>query len=134
MIEPKTERGKEWVEFSEKALNHIESYTVPRYGDADEDNARDYTAHYCVDQAKKYATRFGDQSRGDERANDLIKIAHYACLAFNKLDEVVKVKSGYWAIKDPHGVWRIDFVPHRLTDANINAWKIRLKNAVFLGE
>ena len=27
---PKTKRGKEWQEFSDKILTHIETYTVPQ--------------------------------------------------------------------------------------------------------
>jgi len=82
-----SERGKEWIEFSDKVLNHIENYTVPQYGDKGSDNVTDYSANDCVLQSRKYAARFGKNQREGQDALDLLKSAHYNCLAWTKLKD-----------------------------------------------
>ncbi len=78
-------RADEWAEFSESVVWHIETYTVPQYGDAGEDLCTAYTPEHCVAQIKKYSARFGKNQRDDQDALDLIKIAHYAQMAHRLL-------------------------------------------------
>ena len=80
-------RGMEWTEFSDNVLYHVEEYTVPQYGDKGEDNVTDWSAKDCVRQIEKYVKRFGKNAREGQDKLDLLKVAHYACLAYNKLEE-----------------------------------------------
>lgn len=79
-----SKRGEEWREFSAMVLHHVENYTVPQYGDMGEDQVTNYTAEDCVKAIGKYASRFGTNQREGQETLDLLKIAHYACLALNK--------------------------------------------------
>ena len=93
MIEKKAEfrvlskRGVEWLDFTHKVLDHIEEYTVPQYGDKPNDPVEEWTAAQCVVAIKKYAARFGSNQRPGQEALDLLKIAHFAQLAFDKLEK-----------------------------------------------
>lgn len=82
-----SERGKEWLCFSDSVLTHVENYTVPQYGDKGSDNVTEYTPEECILQSKKYAARFGRNQRNGQQLLDLIKSAHYNCLAWTKLQE-----------------------------------------------
>jgi hypothetical protein len=85
MLKKRSYRGREWLNFSESVEDHIEKYTVRQYGDYPSDQVTEWSAEQCVDQVKKYANRFGKGARGPaEELRDLLKIAHYACLAWNK--------------------------------------------------
>ena len=75
-------RGLDWLEFSAKVLDHIEVYTVPQYGDKGEDVATDYTMEVIAGNIGRYQARMGSNSRPGEEHRDLIKIAHYASLAY----------------------------------------------------
>jgi len=78
-------RVREYSAFSWTVLRHIAEYTVPQYGDGPDDQIKDWTAEQCVRQIGKYVARYGTNARGkEERKRDLLKIAHYACLAYNK--------------------------------------------------
>lgn len=80
-----SERGKEWQAFSEVVLRHIEHYTVPQYGDKPDDQVEPWTPEDCVRQIGKYRARYETGQRGpEEQVRDLVKIAHYACLAWSK--------------------------------------------------
>jgi hypothetical protein len=80
--QPLSRRALAWAEFSLDVVEHIESYTVPQYGDAGADIASEYTVAHCVEQMKKYIARAGRNSRGDKEAErDFLKIAHYAQMA-----------------------------------------------------
>lgn len=81
---PKSKRGKEWQAFSNIVLQHIETYTVPQYGDAPHDQVESWTADQCTKQIGKYAARFGSNSRPAQDGLDLLKVAHYAALAYGK--------------------------------------------------
>lgn len=85
MLGSLSKRGREWVGFSTLVLAHIETYTVPQYGDAGEDLCTNYTPEYCVSQIEKYVKRFGKNVRGEQQLLDLSKIAHYAQMAFSKI-------------------------------------------------
>lgn len=80
-----TNRGAEWEEFSNMVLDHIENYTTKQYGDAPNDTVQDMTAEDCIKQVKKYAQRFGNNQRSGQDLLDMLKVAHYACLAHNKM-------------------------------------------------
>jgi hypothetical protein len=70
-----------WVTFSKEVETHIETYTVPQYGDFPNDLASSYTKESCVAQIAKYASRFGKNARPGQDKLDLLKIAHYAQMA-----------------------------------------------------
>jgi hypothetical protein len=80
-----TLRGSDWLSFSTEVFEHIETYTVPQYGDKGEDSASEYTAEDCIKQAQKYMSRFGRNSRPGQERLDLLKAAHYVQLAASKL-------------------------------------------------
>ncbi|MFA5378311.1 MAG: hypothetical protein WC455_21335 [Dehalococcoidia bacterium] len=85
-------RGNEWISFSRAVLTHIEEYTVPQYGDAPNDQlAQEWSYADCMLAIRKYANRAGKNSRGAvEAERDLVKIAHYACVALSKLRKEAK--------------------------------------------
>ena len=80
-------RNKEWLGFADEVSSHIESYTIPQYGDKGEDIASDYDLEDCIRNMKKYLARAGRNSRPDQDQLDLIKIAHYAQMAYILLGE-----------------------------------------------
>lgn len=81
-----TNRGKEWLDFSPLVLAHIDNYTIPQWGDKPNDQLHtEWTVDDCMLAIKKYANRAGKNSRGPvEDLRDLLKIAHYACVAWHK--------------------------------------------------
>lgn len=80
-------RGRDWSEFSNDVLNHIENYTVPQYGDKGEDQATDYTVPELLKQAKKYIERHGKNQRPGQEQLDMLKAAHYIQMAATKMKE-----------------------------------------------
>ena len=84
----KSKRGEDWDKFQLQVLNHIETYTVPQYGDKGEDIASEYSTEYCLSQVKKYMARFGSNSRQGQEKLDLLKMAHYIQMAFEGLEGV----------------------------------------------
>jgi len=78
-------RGRDWLEFSGRVLDHIEKYTVPQYGDKGDDQATDYESRDHVKQAKKYLDRYGKNSRPGQEILDLMKTAHYCQMAAMEL-------------------------------------------------
>lgn len=79
-------RLTEWNSFSEVVSGHIEDYTVAQYGDLPDDQASGWSAEDCVKQVQRYANRFGRGQRGRaEELRDLLKVAHYACMAYGKV-------------------------------------------------
>jgi hypothetical protein len=86
-------RTKEWEYFSYLVYNHIKRYTIPQYGDKPEDQLMHWTPGDCVRQIGKYVSRFSNNARGDEELLiDMLKIAHYACVTFMKLQTEAEVK------------------------------------------
>jgi hypothetical protein len=78
-------RVLEWDGFSEMVRRHIIEYTIIQYGDAPDDEVERWTEEMCVNAISKYVKRFGAMVRGkSEQQRDLMKIAHFACLAFTK--------------------------------------------------
>lgn len=78
-------RGKDWMVFAEKVLSHIENYTVPQYGDAPDDQVEEWDAQDCTTTIRRYASRSGKNQRSGQDKLDMLKTAHYAQLAYNKL-------------------------------------------------
>lgn len=83
----KSKRGDEWTEFSFKVLNHVEEYTVPQYGDKGDDNVTDWSAEECFKQIDKYLKRRNSNQRPGQKRLDILKMAHYLCLADAKLED-----------------------------------------------
>ena len=83
-------RGKQWSLFSQKVLEHIESYTVPQYGDKPDDQAESWTSADCAKAIDRYALRHGKNSRDKQDKLDFKKVAHYACLGHDKVEEKEK--------------------------------------------
>ena len=77
-------RGREWLQFAAEVLHHIETYTVPQYGDAPEDQVQEWSPDQCVLAIRKYGARWGHSSREDQDDMDLKKMAHYAAIAWGK--------------------------------------------------
>lgn len=86
-------RSDDWNVFAEEVDNHINFYTVPQYGDKGNDEADDFTPEECVKHIKRYAARHGKNQRDGQELLDLIKIAHYAQLAYTKILENEDAKS-----------------------------------------
>lgn len=82
-----SERGKDWMAFAEKVNDHIETYTVPQYGDKGEDQASEYGSAEHILQAKRYLARFGKNSRPGQEVLDLMKTAHYIQMAAMELEK-----------------------------------------------
>jgi hypothetical protein len=85
-----SKRGLDFYVFCESVLGHIETYTVPQYGDKGEDQCTGYTAEDCVKQAMKYMSRFGRNSREGQQELDFKKVAHYIQMAHDKYIEEKK--------------------------------------------
>lgn len=80
-------RGINWDLFAATVKTHITEYTVPQYGDYPNDQVTPWTAEDCVKAIRKYAARFGTGQRGQKDAlMDMIKIAHYASMAYEKME------------------------------------------------
>lgn len=82
-----SERGKDWMAFAGKVNDHIETYTVPQYGDKGEDQASEYGSAEHILQAKRYLARFGKNSRPGQEVLDLMKTAHYIQMAAMELEK-----------------------------------------------
>jgi hypothetical protein len=83
----RSKRGNDWADFADEVLNHIETYTVPQYGDKGEDAASDYGSAEHVLQAKRYLARYGKNSRPGQEVLDLKKAAHYLQMAAMELEK-----------------------------------------------
>ena len=79
-------RGEEWASFSQEIANHVENYCVPQYGDFPDDQMTRASIDNIKHNMSRYVERMGRNSRGREEAlRDMKKMAHYACIAYNKL-------------------------------------------------
>jgi hypothetical protein len=87
-----TQRSTDFAKFAIFVINHIENYTVPQYGDKGNDIASEYTATYCMSQVEKYLRRFGKNIRPGQELLDLIKMAHYIQITYDKLQEKENVE------------------------------------------
>ena len=76
-----SKRGEDWLNFSNKVFAHIENYTVPQYGDKGEDQASEWSIEMLIEQTKKYANRYGRNSREGQEIMDFMKACHYLQIA-----------------------------------------------------
>jgi len=84
-------RGKEWEKFNDIVKDHIENYTIPQYGDMPNDQMTTASLDDIKHDIQRYLNRMGRNARGLEQAlRDMVKVAHYACIAYNKIVEKVK--------------------------------------------
>jgi len=85
IIKDKFSRVKQWKEFSNIVIDHIENYTLPQYGDSDIDQIDEFSAEDCWKNVQRYFNRRKSNVRGTiERRRDILKIAHYMCFIFDK--------------------------------------------------
>ena len=94
-----SKRADDFKAFALIVTSHIENYTVSQYGDTPNDPVEEWTPAQCMDSVKRYANRIDSNRRGHlESLRDMAKVAHFACLAFNKLkpttEEVAAVMEG----------------------------------------
>lgn len=83
-----SKRGKQWQEFSDRVLQHIETYTIPQYGDMPDDQASNFELRDIVQNMRRYINRAETNQRGQEdQERDCLKIAHYACILLAKRRE-----------------------------------------------
>lgn len=82
-----SERAIDWEKFSSKMHEHIETYTVPQYGDKGEDNITSWSAEECFKQVDKYLKRRNTSRRPNEKLLDLLKACHYLQMGYDKLVE-----------------------------------------------
>lgn len=82
-----SKRGKDWLIFASKVLEHIELYTVSQYGDKGSDLASEYTIEEMLKQAEKYIKRYGRNQREGQQELDFMKAAHYIQMGATKYDE-----------------------------------------------
>ena len=82
-----SERGLDWLNFSEGVFNHIEDYAVPQYGDKGQDQCTEFTIQDFQTQIKKYANRMGKNSRPGQDKLDLLKICHYAQMLHDLIED-----------------------------------------------
>ncbi|OQB09999.1 MAG: hypothetical protein BWY21_00563 [Parcubacteria group bacterium ADurb.Bin216] len=93
-IDDMSARGLEWVTFSALVVDHIEKYTVPQYGDIPTDQLSEWSVQQCIDSIQRYCRRANTNARGEEEAlRDLLKIAHYAGVAYMKRRGINVIKS-----------------------------------------
>lgn len=79
-------RAQEWMYFARKVADHIECYTVPQYGDFPTDQLTKFNLADIKSQLIRYTNRIGSNARGAEEAErDMLKVAHYACVAYLKM-------------------------------------------------
>lgn len=80
-------RLHEWMEFYAIVSNHVKNYTIPQYGDAPNDNLQTWSVEDCLRAIDKYVRRNQRvNARGRKEAmRDMVKIAHFACVAFWKM-------------------------------------------------
>ena len=87
-------RIEDWKKFSSKVEDHIINYTIPQYQSEDDktDQVGIWTSDDCIKAINKYIARFKKGQRGNiEQLRDMLKIAHYAQFAYDKLKQELKI-------------------------------------------
>lgn len=102
-IEPSAcryDREREWEKFSDQIRKHIVQYTLIQYGNPEGNEQVDsFSIEDCFRNMERYFNRRNANVRGDkERLRDLIKIAHYAQLAYDKLRKSLNADDVYEAV------------------------------------
>lgn len=93
-------RGEEWTEFSVKVLRHVEDYCVNQYGDYPEDEVTRWSFEQFIKVIQKYTARAGHNQREGQDELDMLKIAHYACLAHSRLKDRIHTEKKFILNKD----------------------------------
>jgi hypothetical protein len=84
-------RREQFMQFEILVGDHIDNYTVPQYGDAPDDEVERWSTEQCVLAIQKYTKRFDSPRRGRiETLRDMVKIAHFACIAFYKMKPTIE--------------------------------------------
>jgi len=86
MTEKISNRGKQWLDFSNLVLKHIENYAVPQYNDYPDDYVEEWSPEECVLSMGKYLKRFKKNARKNNDKLDMLKVAHFSQLTYDKLD------------------------------------------------
>ena len=75
------------------AVEHIEEYTIPQYGDYPDDQMTTWEDRDFIVQLRRYINRAESNARGEvEAQRDLLKIIHYAAtLYYNRAKELKDV-------------------------------------------
>jgi len=83
-----SKKVQEWMGFSSKVVEHINKYCLAQYGDYPDEMIESFTPKDVKREIERYAKRIGTTVRGEEEAKrDALKIAHYACFLFTKLNQ-----------------------------------------------
>jgi len=103
-------RSDEFMVFASEVMEHIDVYTVRQFGDKPNDQVEAWTPEDCMKAIRKYYKRFGTGQRGQiEQERDMLKIAHYAALAWIKMrEEPGKVASPTTSVEEGRTVWPVD--------------------------
>jgi len=88
-----------WARFNGIVEQHIKNYAVNQYGPTVGDSDDLHTAEDCINYIKKYVARREAARRGRlEVLRDLVKIAHFANLAFDFMkpteEEIAAIAEG----------------------------------------
>ena len=86
-IECRSKRSIDFKLFAHKVVRHIDSYTVPQYGDKGSDHCTEFTIQDFQTQIKKYANRMGRNSRPGQDKLDLLKMAHYCQMLHDLIED-----------------------------------------------
>ncbi len=81
------DRLKQWLDFNEQMQRHILRYTLAQYGNPDGNEQVDsFSVDDCWKEIQRYYNRRKATVRGTkEQLRDLLKVAHYAQFAYDKL-------------------------------------------------
>lgn len=82
-----SQKGEQWKEFSDRVLDHVENYAVPQYGDTGNDQIDEWPIESCQLAIQKYIKRSKSNMRAGQDKLDILKIAHFACLIYNKMEK-----------------------------------------------
>jgi len=84
-------RFRMWQDFAREVGDHVETYTIPQYGDYPDDQITSWTLEDFATTIKRYANRMGKNMRGaEDQKLDMQKIAHYASVVWHKLNDTEK--------------------------------------------
>ena len=80
-------RRDDWEKFDQLVRTHIVYYTEEQYGNPEGNEQIDsFTIEDCWQNMQRYYNRRKSNTRGNkEKLRDLIKVAHYAQLTYDKL-------------------------------------------------
>jgi len=81
------DRLTQWDQFDQQLRRHILRYTLAQYGNPEGNEQVDsFTVEDCWREIQRYYNRRRSSVRGPvEQLRDLLKVAHYAQFAYDKL-------------------------------------------------